>query len=129
MNCILKSRKSTGVKIPKFPKPNFPHQIPVFQVFFNKMDNISNVGIAGKYTGNGGIAVKTGYKKDLSGIKNGALDGHRVPSSDPLVRTQSTSGSRQVDNLSARQGPVADIVGYASDFVKQCATLRAQHHR
>lgn len=104
-------------------------QYKTLQATFYPNGHLVDVGIIGKNRNTPNVFIKTGYKKDLSGIKNGALDGHRVPSSDPLVRTQPTSGSRQVDNLSARQGPVADIVGYAFDFVKQCATLRAQRHQ
>ena len=96
-------------------------QYKTLQATFYPNGHLVDVGIIGKNRNTPNVFIKTGYKKDLSGIKNGALDGRRVPSSDPLVRTQSTSGSRQVDNLSARQGPVADIVGYASDFVKQFA--------
>lgn len=94
---------------------------PTLQTMFSQDGHLVNVGIIGKNKNAQNVFIKTGYKKDLSDVKTGALDGRRVPSSDPLTRTQSASGSRQVDHLSARQSPVDNIMGYARDFVKQFA--------
>ena len=92
---------------------------------WKKSPNGQDIAIIGKNRNGTEIFVKTTYHNGGNVRRKFKDEGSgrpEFPPSDPLVRTQPTSGSIRSDNLlSARQNPVSDIMGYASDFVKQFA--------
>ena len=106
-------------------------KLPHIQAFFNKMDNISNVGIVGRHTGNGGVAVKTGYRMPNNRIEKefGVTDGR---ADNPIIIRQAQdtqqdpvaaarfSALRNTDNeiISTKSANVKNMVDALSDNVK-----------
>lgn len=85
-----------------------PSKYRQLQAFVDVEASPNNVAIVGKHRDNGGLFVKTGYKKDASEIAKGALDGRRSPSSLQSGVPEKAAGRR----LSAFQGYTDNI----SDF-------------
>lgn len=84
------------------------------------MDNISNVGIVGKHTGNGGVAVKTGYRMPNNRIekKFGVTDGR---ADNPIIIRQAQDTQQDpvaAARFSALRNTDDEIISTNSELVK-----------